>query len=112
MSKKKKNKIGVMYSTNKNFEYQYEREEDTLPINQQLLEVWIDKKNRGGKIATIIKGFVGKDEDLKTLGKKIKSSCGVGGSAKNGEIIIQGNLREKIMLLLQKEGYQCKRVGA
>jgi translation initiation factor 1 len=112
MSKKKKNKIGVMYSTNKNFEYQYEREEDTLPINQQLLEVWIDKKNRGGKIATIIKGFVGKDEDLKTLGKKIKSSCGVGGSAKNGEIIIQGNLRDKIMLLLQKEGYQCKRVGA
>ena len=112
MAKKKKNKIGVMYSTNSNFEYEYESDEETLDINDQKLEVWIDKKNRGGKIATIVKGFVGQENDLKDLGKLLKSACGVGGSAKNGEIIIQGNVRDKVMELLQKKGYQCKRVGS
>ena len=112
MAKKKKNKIGVMYSTNSNFEYEYESDEETLDINDQKLEVWIDKKNRGGKIATIVKGFVGQENDLKDLGKMLKSACGVGGSAKNGEIIIQGNVRDKVMELLQKKGYQCKRVGS
>ena len=112
MAKKKKNKIGVMYSTNSNFEYEYESEEETLAIKSQLLEVWIDKKNRGGKVATIVKGFVGQDSDLKDLGKALKSACGVGGTAKNGEIIIQGNVRDKVMELLQNKGYNCKRVGA
>ena len=112
MAKKKKNKIGVMYSTNSNFYYEYESEEDTLEINEQQLEVWIDKKNRGGKVATIVKGFVGQDQDLKDLGKLLKSACGVGGSAKNGEIIIQGNVRDKVMDLLHKKGYACKRVGS
>ena len=112
MAKKKKNKIGVMYSTNSNFEYEYESEEETLAIENQRLEVWIDKKNRGGKVATIVKGFVGQDSDMKDLGKALKSACGVGGSAKNGEIIIQGNVRDKVMKLLQKKGYNCKRVGA
>tara|TARA_B100001057_G_scaffold410634_1_gene425833 strand:+ start:214 stop:552 length:339 start_codon:yes stop_codon:yes gene_type:complete len=112
MAKKKKNKIGVMYSTNSNFEYQYESEEETLAIENQRLEVWIDKKNRSGKVATIVKGFVGQECDLKNLGKVLKSTCGVGGSVKNGEIIIQGNVRDKLMELLQKKGYNCKRVGA
>lgn len=108
---KKKKKIGVMYSTNSNYEYEYESEQETLPISEQRLEAWIDKKNRGGKVATIVKGFVGTESDLKDLGKMLKSACGVGGSAKNGEIIIQGNLRDKVMQLLQDKGYFCKRVG-
>jgi translation initiation factor 1 len=108
---KKKKKIGVMYSTNSNYEYEYESEQETLPIPEQRLEAWIDKKNRGGKIATIVKGFVGTESDLKDLGKMLKSACGVGGSAKNGEIIIQGNVRDKVMKLLEDKGYFCKRVG-
>lgn len=108
---KKKKKIGVMYSTNSNYEYEYESEQETLPIAEQRLEAWIDKKNRGGKIATIVKGFVGTESDLKDLGKMLKSACGVGGSSKNGEIIIQGNVRDKIMKLLEDKGYFCKRVG-
>lgn len=108
---KKKQKIGIMYSTNPQFDYKYESEQETLAISEQKLEVWIDKKNRGGKIATIVKGFVGTEEDLKVLGKYLKSACGVGGSAKEGEIIIQGNVRDKVMQLLTNKGYSCKRVG-
>ena len=109
---KKKKKIGIMYSTNSNFEFEYENEQETLANNEQKLEVWLDKKNRGGKIATIVKGFIGSADDLKNLAKILKTSCSVGGSSKNGEIIIQGNFRDKIMDLLQKEGYSCKRVGS
>ena len=109
---KKKKKIGIMYSTNSNFEFEYENEQETLANNEQKLEVWLDKKNRGGKIATIVKGFIGSADDLKKLAKILKTSCGVGGSSKNGEIIIQGNFRDKIMALLQKEGYSCKQVGS
>ena len=72
MSKKKKNKIGIMYSTNPNFEYKYDSEEQTLAIENQRLEVWIDKKNRGGKVATIVKGFVGQESDLKDIGYHCK----------------------------------------
>ena len=82
-----------------------------MPNNQQKLEAHLDKKNRGGKVATVIKGFEGTDEDLKDLAKKLKTLCGVGGSAKDGEIIIQGNFRDKIMDYLTKEGYKVKRVG-
>ena len=111
MDKKGKNKKGVMYSTNPDFEYEYENEEmETLPNNEQHLKVCIDK-HRAGKIAVIIKDFVGTTDDLKDLGKRLKSKCGVGGSAKNGEIIIQGNVRDKVMELLQKEGFNYKRVG-
>jgi translation initiation factor 1 len=111
MDKKGKNKKGVMYSTNPDFEYEYENMEmETLPNNEQHLKVCIDK-HRAGKIAVIIKDFVGTTDDLKDLGKKLKSKCGVGGSAKNGEIIIQGNVRDKVMELLQKEGFNYKRVG-
>ena len=111
MGKNKKNKEGVMYSTNPEFEFEYENEEmDTLDNNKQYLKVCIDK-HRAGKIAVIIKDFVGTTEDLKALGKILKTKCGIGGSAKNGEIIIQGDVRDKIMDILNKEGYNYKRVG-
>ena len=83
----------------------------SLANNQQRLEAHLDKKNRGGKVATIIKGFQGNEEDLKTLGKMLKTKCGVGGSVKDNEIIIQGNFRDKIMEILKSEGYNIKRVG-
>ncbi|CAI8282064.1 MAG: Uncharacterised protein [Cryomorphaceae bacterium] len=111
MVKNKKNRKGIMYSTNPNFEFVYENEKmDTLVNNQQNLKVCIDK-HRAGKIAVIIKGFIGSTDDLKVLGKILKAKCGVGGSTKNGEIIIQGDLRDKVMDILEKEGYNYKRVG-
>ena len=111
MMKNKKNTKGVIYSTNPNFKFEYENKEtETLPNNKQFLRVCIDK-HRSGKTAIIIKGFVGTTGDLKELGKMLKTKCGVGGSAKTGEIIIQGNIREKVMQILEKEGYNFKRVG-
>ena len=111
MAKNKKNRKGVMYSTNPDFEFEYENEKmDTLSNNQQNLKVCIEK-HRAGKIAVIIKGFVGTADNLKALGKILKAKCGVGGSAKNGEIIIQGDLRDKVMDILAKEGYNYRRVG-
>ena len=103
---------GFVFSTNKDFEFDNESNvEETVANNQQRLEAHLDKKNRGGKVATIIKGFQGNEEDLKTLGKMLKTKCGVGGSAKDNEIIIQGNFRDKIMEILKSEGYSIKRVG-
>ncbi|MFT5581709.1 MAG: translation initiation factor 1 [Psychromonas sp.] len=109
----KKNRINLVYSTNPNFEYQDEEQEqqETLNESQQKLYVSIDKKNRGGKEVTLIEGFIGDPEDLKDLGKILKSKCGVGGSAKDSEIIIQGNFRDKIIEILRKDGYQVKRKG-
>ena len=112
MGKRKKNKIGIVYSTNSNYDFQFEQEEETLTPENQHLELWIDKKQRGGKVATLVKGFIGSEADLKALGKLLKSKCGVGGSSKDGEIIIQGNIREKVMEILEKEGYNYKRVGS
>ena len=110
MAKNKKNRKGVMYSTNPNFKYQYENQGmETANTNQQL-KVCLDK-HRAGKIAIIIKGFSGNTEDLKALGKLLKTKCGVGGSAKNGEIIIQGDVRDKVMEILEEEGYNYKRAG-
>ena len=111
MGKNKKNRKGVMYSTNPDFEYQYEDENSKAlsPIEQNL-KVCIDK-HRAGKVAVIIKGFIGSTDDLKNLGRIIKTKCGVGGSAKDGEIIIQGDVRDKVMDILQNEGYNYKRVG-
>lgn len=103
---------GFVFSTNKDFEFDNNDEQpETLANNEQRLEAHLDKKNRGGKVATVIKGFEGNDEDLKDLAKKLKTLCGVGGSAKDGEIIIQGNFRDKIMDYLAKQGYKVKRVG-
>ena len=108
---KKKNKKLTVYSTNPNFEYDEDNHEDiTLEPSDQLLEVWIDK-HRAGKTAIIIKGFVGNLSEIKALSKKLKTKCGVGGSVKNGEIIIQGNVRDKIMDILKQDGYRYKRVG-
>ena len=111
MNKKFKKKNLTVYSTNPNFEFNNSTSEDeTLNPNHQLLELWIDK-HRAGKVAVLIKGFIGKTQDLKELGKMLKTKCGVGGSTKNGEIIIQGNIRDKIMEILKKEGYNYKRIG-
>ncbi len=81
-----------------------------LPPNQQDLRVWLDK-HRGGKTATIVRGFVGSDADLEALGRTLKTKCGVGGSAKNGEVIIQGDHRDKVVDILMKAGFKCKKAG-
>lgn len=102
-----KDRLNVVYSTNPDFNYECieEEEAETLPKNQQKLRVGIEKKGRGGKTVTIIKGFIGSEEDLKDLGKLLKTKCGVGGSAKEGEIIIQGEFKQRIIELLKAEGY-------
>lgn len=109
-----KERLNVVYSTNP--DYGYEKEEDearnTLPPSQQRLRVQLDRKNRGGKVVTLVTGFVGTDNDLKDLGKLLKNKFGVGGSAKDGEIIVQGDFKQKVLELLKKEGYtQTKPVG-
>lgn len=110
---KKKEKLNVVYSTNPDFNYQFEEEEETetLSKNQQKLYVSIDKKQRGGKEVTLVEGFIGSEEDLKELGKILKSKCGVGGTVKDMEILIQGNFKDKIADLLLKEGYSVKKKG-
>ena len=103
-----------MYSTNPNFQYQQDEQEEnaTLPNQHQKLYISIDKKQRAGKEVTLIEGFVGTEDDLKELGKIIKSKCGVGGSVKDGEILIQGSFKDKIRDLLLKAGYsQTKTKG-
>lgn len=102
-----KDRLNVVYSTNPDFNYECieEEEAETLPKNQQKLRVGIEKKGRGGKTVTIIKGFIGSEEDLKDLSKWLKTKCGVGGSAKEGEIIIQGDFKQRIIELLKAEGY-------
>lgn len=109
-----KERLNVVYSTNPNYNYEMDDDEEqtTLPLSQQHLRVQLDRKNRGGKVVTLITGFVGTEDDLKELGRLLKSKCGVGGSAKDGEIIIQGDFKQKVLELLRKEGYtQTKPVG-
>ena len=112
-NKRDKGRSGVIYSTNQDFEYEYEGgfEEVTLAPSEQNLKVMLDKKSRGGKQVTLVEGFVGSEDDLKELGKMLKSKCGVGGTAKAGEILIQGDFRDKVLQILQQEGYKAKRVG-
>ena len=108
MSKKKA--IGVVYSTNPDYQYQYddEPEAETLPPAKQRLRVSLDRHHRGGKTVTLVTGFVGSDDDLQALGKTLKSRCGVGGAAKDGEIIIQGDHLDKVRQLLATDGYNVK----
>ena len=104
---KNKNKLGVVYSTNPDFQYDYDQPEavETLPPSQQRLRVRIERSGRGGKTVTIVDKFVGSDADLEALGKTLKTRCGVGGSAKEGQIIIQGDFRDRVVALLQDLGY-------
>lgn len=113
MSKNKKIKGDIVYSTNPDYSYDLNNNElaETLSPNQQNLKVWLDRKQRKGKVVTLIEGFVGNDDDLKDLAKILKTKCGVGGSAKEGVIIIQGDHREKIMGILANEGYKAKKAG-
>lgn len=102
-----KDRLNVVYSTNPDFAYETDEadETETLPRQQQKLRVAMEKKGRGGKTVTLIRGFIGTEDDLKELGKLLKTKCGVGGSAKEGEIIIQGDFRQRIIDLLKAEGY-------
>lgn len=114
MSAKKsnwKNREGVVYSTSSDFEYSHPQQEEvtTLPKQQQNLRVQLDKSMRAGKQVSLVVGFVGSSADLEALGKVLKSKCGVGGSVKDGEIIIQGDHRDKLVQILVKEGYKAKR---
>lgn len=114
MSKKNKSdKHGFVYSTDPNFNFEHEDgpAAETLPPQQQKLKVKLETKHRGGKAVTLVEGFVGTDEDLQTLGKALKNFCGTGGSAKDNEIIVQGDQRDKVLQWLQKNGYKnAKRI--
>lgn len=107
-----KSRLNIVYSTNPDYSYQSDEqeEEETLPKEKQPLRILFDKKNRGGKVVTLVTGFVGSEDDLKELGKFLKTRCGVGGAVKEGEILIQGDWREKILSLLQQEGYVKSRI--
>ena len=107
-----KDRLGVVFSTNPDFKYETSEEEQatTLPPAKQNLKVWLDRL-KGGRVATVVRGFVGPSDDLEALGKDLKKSCGVGGSAKDGEIIIQGDHRDRVCELLTKAGYRCKKAG-
>lgn len=102
-----KDRLGVVFSTNADFLYTTDEPEpqETLPKHEQRLRVSIEKNGRGGKVVTIVKGFVGTSDDIKLLGKYLKTKCGVGGSVKDDEVIIQGNLKEKVIALLKADGY-------
>ena len=108
-----KKRLGVVYSTNS--EYQFEsgqaKAQQTPPPDQQLLYVRLDRKNRKGKTVTLVDGFAGTEGELKLLGKELKSKCGTGGSAKDGEILIQGDFRERVITLLVNKGFKVKRSG-
>lgn len=105
----KKGRINIVYSTNPNFNYQYEEQEEqaTLPPEKQNLRVTLDSKQRAGRIVTLIDGFIGTEEDLKELAKLLKNKCGVGGSVKEGQIIIQGAFKDKILAILHDNNYRA-----
>jgi translation initiation factor 1 len=115
MSNDKKNdwkkRDGVVYSTDNSFQFQYnqESEQDTLPKDKQALRVVLDRSGRAGKTVTLVTGFVGTSADLEALAKRLKSMCGTGGSVKDGQVLLQGDVREKLMDILTKEGYKARK---
>jgi translation initiation factor 1 len=114
MSQKNKKITGnIVYSTNPDFEFEMAGNESsaTLPPRQQNLKIWLDRRQRKGKVVTQITGFVGSEDDLKDLAKFLKIKCGTGGTAKDNEIFIQGDLREKVIGILAQEGYRVKKAG-
>ena len=113
MSNQFKKRQNIVYSTNPDFQYESNEQEsqETLPNQQQNLRVQLDKKQRAGKQVTLISGFIGTDDDLKSLEKQLKNHCGTGGSSKNGEIIIQGDNRKKVQDWLVSQGYKSKLAG-
>ena len=111
MSKKKLSFDGIVFSTDPTFKTDQDEQQvtETLAPNQQKLRIKLDTKHRAGKAVTLITGFVGKGNDIETLGKQLKNYCGTGGSVKDGEIIVQGDNRDKILQWLQKNGYSSTR---
>ncbi|MDE5708589.1 MAG: translation initiation factor [Alistipes sp.] len=109
-----KSRLGMVYSTDPDFKYETLRDEEpaTLAPAQQDLRVWLDRRHRGGKVATLVRGFVGRDDDLQALARMLKTRCGVGGAAKEGEIIIQGDHRDRVVDMLTRSGYRCKKAGS
>ena len=107
-----KDRLNVVYSTNPDFKYEKDDDDEveTRPNEKQQLKISLDKRNRGGKMVTLITGFTGTEDDLQVLGKMLKVKCGVGGSAKDGEIIVQGDFRKKVLELLLKDGYAKSRI--
>lgn len=108
-----KKRDGIVYSTESDFSYSYQADQEaqTLPAQQQNLKVSLDTSGRAGKQVTLVSGFIGSSADLESLAKVIKSKCGVGGSAKDGQILIQGDVRDKVVQVLQTQGYKAKRSG-
>jgi translation initiation factor 1 len=107
-----KKRLGMVYSTNPDFDYESEKEElETLDPQKQQLYMSLDKKNRKGKKVTLVEGFIGTTEDLKSLARELKSSCGVGGSVGDQNILIQGDFRDRVSAILQEKGYKVKRKG-
>ena len=114
MSKKKPNKDGIVFSTDPSFSLEQEKHDDeqTLAPEQQKLRILLDKKQRAGKAVTLVTGFIGKEEDLEDLGKKLKNFCGTGGSVKDWEILVQGDQRDKVLQWLLKNNYKnSKKAG-